>query len=139
MLLEKVVLLIPLFVSGVWAHNMCLAGFEWVCVDSGFSNMSQGDVAAQFSGAFFYRAMIPWNKTLVSLVPHWMRPVVVLVSQLVTRTLPIVPDDCCLLPAVYEYPPLNASQHYVPPNRDHSGDLECDCNTVMYKCEVRIP
>ena len=34
---------------------------------------------------------------------------------------------------LYNYPPLNASQYYLPPRKDHSGDLTCDCNTVMYK------
>ena len=29
--------------------------------------------------------------------------------------------------------------YYVPPRKDHTGDLQCDCNTVMYKYAVRIP
>ena len=48
-------------------------------------------------------------------------------------------EDCRLLPAVYDYPPLNTSQHYLPPEADDSGDLDCDCNTVMYKYEVPAP
>ena len=40
---------------------------------------------------------------------------------------------------MYNYPPLNASQYYLPPRVDHSGDLDCDCNTVMYKYEVQAP
>jgi len=32
----------------------------------------------------------------------------------------------------YTYPPLNDSQYYVPPQASHTGDLDCDCNTVMY-------
>ncbi|KAF9790610.1 hypothetical protein BJ322DRAFT_1037347 [Thelephora terrestris] len=34
--------------------------------------------------------------------------------------------------AEYTYPPLNASQYYLPPQTNHSGDVMCDCNTVMY-------
>jgi len=48
-------------------------------------------------------------------------------------------EDCCLLPAVYDYPPLNTSQHYPPPRAGDSGGLDCDCNTVMYKYEVPVP
>ena len=47
-------------------------------------------------------------------------------------------EDPCLLPVVYTYPPLNASQYYLPPKKDHSGDLTCDCNTVMYKYEFQL-
>ena len=42
-----------------------------------------------------------------------------------------------LLLAIYNYPPLNASQYYVAPKKSHSGDLKCDCNTVMYKYEFQ--
>jgi len=48
-------------------------------------------------------------------------------------------EDCRLLPAVYDYPPLNASQHYLPPEADDSSDLDCDCSTVMYKYEDPAP
>jgi len=48
-------------------------------------------------------------------------------------------EDYCLLPAVYNYPSLNTSQHYLPPKADDSGGLDCDCNTVMYKYEVPAP
>jgi len=41
-------------------------------------------------------------------------------------------DATCRGLVVYNYPPLNASQYYLPPRKDHDGDLKCDCNTVMY-------
>jgi len=41
-------------------------------------------------------------------------------------------DASCRGLSVYTYPPLNASQYYLPPRTNHSGDLMCDCNTVMY-------
>jgi hypothetical protein len=33
---------------------------------------------------------------------------------------------------VYTYPPLNSSEYYLPPRTNHTGDVTCDCNTVMY-------
>jgi hypothetical protein len=41
-------------------------------------------------------------------------------------------DASCRSLAEYTYPPLNASQYYLPPRTNHSGDIMCDCNTVMY-------
>ncbi|KAF9647146.1 hypothetical protein BDM02DRAFT_2802311 [Thelephora ganbajun] len=41
-------------------------------------------------------------------------------------------DASCRGLVLYNYPPLNATQYYLPPRKDHSGDLMCDCNTVMY-------
>jgi hypothetical protein len=41
-------------------------------------------------------------------------------------------DASCRGLAQYTYPPLNASQYYLPPQTNHTGDLTCDCNTVMY-------
>jgi hypothetical protein len=73
------------------------------------------------------------------LVPDWMHHVVVLVSRLVMSLFLVVSEDCCLLPVVYSYPSLVPGQYYLPPRKNHSGDMECDCNTVMYKYEVRIP
>jgi hypothetical protein len=64
----------------------CKVGYEWVCIESGFSNMSQGDVNAQYSDGFLcgsYRTVIPWTRMLALSVPHWMHRVVLLVSQLV--------------------------------------------------------
>jgi len=66
-----------------------------------------------------------------------MRRVVVLVGRVVVYIFPAVSEDFYLLPALYYYPPLNSNQYYIPPRVDHSGDLECDCNTVMYKYEVQ--
>ena len=68
-----------------------------------------------------------------------MRRVVVLVGRLVMDISLVPSEDCCLLPAVYDYPPLNTSQHYLPPVADDSGNLDCDCNTVMYEYEVPAP
>ena len=42
-----------------------------------------------------------------------------------------------LLLVVYTYPPINSSQHYLPPSGNRSSDLVCDCNTVMYKYEAQ--
>ncbi|KAF9790609.1 hypothetical protein BJ322DRAFT_1037327 [Thelephora terrestris] len=41
-------------------------------------------------------------------------------------------DASCRGLAVYTYTPLNASQYYLPPQTNRSGDVMCDCNTVMY-------
>jgi hypothetical protein len=107
--------------------------------------MSQGHAIAPcstFSDGFLcdsYRTIIPWARILALSVPNWMHHVVVLVSRLVTSLFLVFSEDCCLLSVVYNYPSLNASQYYVPPRKEHSGDLDCDCNTVMYKYEVRIP
>lgn len=84
-----------------------------------------------------YRTRILWIRILALLVPHWMHRAVVFVSRLVVNIFPVVSEDCCLLPASYIYPPLNTSEWYLPPNADNLGDLSCDCNTVMYKYEVR--
>jgi hypothetical protein len=65
-----------------------------------------------------------------------MHRVVVLVIRSVMSLFPVVTEDCCLLLAAYVYPPLNATQNYTPPTGSNSGDLDCDCNTVMYKYEV---
>ena len=37
----------------------------------------------------------------------------------------------------YNYPPINSSEYYLPPRANHSGDLTCDCNTVMYRSDSR--
>ena len=34
--------------------------------------------------------------------------------------------------------PLNTSQYHLPPQTNHSSDVMCDCNSVMYRYEVRI-
>jgi hypothetical protein len=41
-------------------------------------------------------------------------------------------DASCRGLAVYTYPPLNATEYYLPPRTNHTGDIMCDCNTVMY-------
>lgn len=41
-------------------------------------------------------------------------------------------DASCRGLAEYTYPPLNATQYYLPPRTNHTGDVMCDCNTVMY-------
>jgi len=143
MFLAKVVPLVSLFVSGVWAQldqAQCATGFEWVCIKSGFSNMNQEDVTAQCSGFLCgsYRTAIPWARIPVLLVPHWMHRAVVLVGRVV-YIFRVIFEVCCLLPAIYTYDPLNSSQYYTPPRKDYSGDLDCDCNTVMYKYEVQSP
>ena len=68
-----------------------------------------------------------------------MHHVVVFVSRVFMNIFRDVSEDRCLLPAAYEYPPINGSQYYLPPRQDHSGDLACDCNTVMYKYEDQPP
>jgi hypothetical protein len=55
------------------------------------------------------------------------------------HVFPVVPEDCCLSLVEYPYPPLEVGQNYVAPAEGNSGDLNCDCNTVMYKYEVRTP
>jgi len=42
-----------------------------------------------------------------------------------------------LLPETYNYPPVNASESYRPPRVKYPDDLDCDCNSVMYKYEVQ--
>ena len=61
-----------------------------------------------------------------------MHRVMVLVGRLVTDITLVPSEDCCLLSAVYDYPPLNT----LPLVADDSGNLSCDCNTAMYKYEV---
>jgi len=89
MFLAKVVPLVFLSVSGVWAQfdmAQCQTGFEW-------------------------------NRNSLGQDPC---------------TVGSMLDASCRSLVVYSYPPLNASQYYLPPRADHSGDLDCDCNTVMY-------
>ena len=50
----------------------------------------------------------------------------------------LFPDRRRMSSEAYNYPPLNSDEYYIPPRKNHTGDLDCDCNTVMYKCEVRI-
>jgi len=53
MFLAEVVLLSFLLVSGVRAQSemaQCMSGYDWVRVQSGSSNVSQGGVTAQCSG-----------------------------------------------------------------------------------------
>ena len=52
---------------------------------------------------------------------------------LCTCNRPFVNEHFRLSSAEYPYPPLNASQRYLPPDSNHAGDLMCDCNTVMYR------
>ena len=33
----------------------------------------------------------------------------------------------------YAIPVLNSTQNYVPPQKDSTADLKCDCDTVMYR------
>ena len=40
---------------------------------------------------------------------------------------------------VYNYPPLDGDQYYIPLRKDDYGDMNCDCNTVMYKYKSRLP
>ena len=35
--------------------------------------------------------------------------------------------------ADYNYDPLVKGQSYVPPNKNNTGDMDCDCNTVLYR------
>ena len=66
-----------------------------------------------------------------------MHRVVVLV--LVMEVFPVVSEYFCFLPVTYNYPPVNASESYRPPRRGYRVDLNCNCNTVMYKYDVQIP
>ena len=85
----------------------------------------------------FRRIVIPWIRIHVLLVPCWMLRVVASVSRLVTYIVHAVSEDHRLLLVVYTYPPVNSSQYYLPPSGNHSGDLACDCNSVMYKYEAQ--
>ncbi|KAF9790611.1 hypothetical protein BJ322DRAFT_400690 [Thelephora terrestris] len=38
--------------------------------------------------------------------------------------------------AQYSFPPLNASEWYLPPDTSVSGDVMCDCNTVAYSLSM---
>ena len=68
-----------------------------------------------------------------------MHRVVGLVSRLVMYIFRVISKDFCLSPVDYNYPPINSSQYYLPPSSSHAGDLDCDCNTVMYKYEIQTP
>lgn len=67
-----------------------------------------------------------------------MHRAAVLVGRLTMYPFHVFPKDR-LFPAVYNYPPLNSTQSYLPPRQDHAGDTTCDCNTVMYMYEVQTP
>lgn len=41
-------------------------------------------------------------------------------------------DAACRGVGSYTIPPLNSTQNYVPPQKDSTADLTCDCDTVMY-------
>ena len=134
MLASKILPLVAVFVSGVWAQfnqAACPSGFDWVGATA-----LDVDVGVQRSDAFFVvcRTRTPWARIRALLVPCWMLPVVVSVgspSACVTAT-PVY-ERACISLAEYTYPPLNASQYYLPPQTNHSGDVTCDCNTVMYR------
>jgi len=64
---------------------------------------------------------------------------VVLVGRLVVDIFPVVSEDFRLLLVTFNYPSLNASQYYLAPRADYPTELNCDCNTVMYKYEVQTP
>ena len=85
----------------------------------------------------FHRIVIPWVRIHVLLVPCWMLRVVASVSRIFTYIVHAVPEDYRLLLVVYTYPPVNSSQYYLPPSGNRSGDLACDCNSVMYKYEAQ--
>ena len=36
-------------------------------------------------------------------------------------------------PVSYNYDKLAKDHYYVSPSKNHTGDLTCDCNTVMYR------
>ena len=66
-----------------------------------------------------------------------MLGVVASVSRLVTYIIYAVSKDYRLLLVVYAYPPVNGSRYYLLPSGNNPGNLECDCNSVMYKYEVQ--
>ena len=68
-----------------------------------------------------------------------MHRVAPLVSRLVMYAFRVASEDRRLLSVVYNYPPLDGDQYYIPPRKDDYGDMNCDCNTVMYKYKSRLP
>ena len=80
---------------------------------------------------FVCRTRIRLGKIRVSLAICWTPSVVVLVSL---HTVIAVTDSFDLVySAIYTIPPLNSTQNYVPPQRDSTSDLKCDCDSVMYR------
>ena len=67
-----------------------------------------------------------------------LRAVVSVSSTHYSHSNCVIDDDSRLRSAEYTYPPLNATQYYLPPRANHSGDVTCDCNTVMYRYVVQI-
>ncbi|KAF9647144.1 hypothetical protein BDM02DRAFT_3129933 [Thelephora ganbajun] len=45
-------------------------------------------------------------------------------------------DAACRGRAEYNYQKLNKTEYYVPPSKNHTGDVTCDCNTMMYRWET---
>ena len=105
--------------------------------------LSRGGVTAQrLNGppCGFRRILIPWAKIHALLVRNWTHHAAVNVSRVSLCALFDLFSDYCSMPsASYDYPPISGTQYYLPPSKDIPDDLRCDCNTVMYKCEVRIP
>ena len=105
--------------------------------------ISQSGVIAQRPNGPPYglcRILIPWAKIRALLVPNWTHHAAVDVSRVSLCALfDFFSDHRRMLSVSYDYPPISGTQYYLPPRTDYPDDLRCDCNTVMYKCEVRIP
>jgi len=126
--------------SGVWAQSeqaVCSPGWDWVrfIYTPSFRNPQKetvrGLVGAHMQFVFVCRTRIHLGKIRVSLAPCWTPSVAVLVSlhRVIAVTDPF--DSVCS--AIYTIPPLNSTQNYVPPQRDSTSDLTCDCDSIMYR------
>ena len=138
--------------SGVWAQTdemaACRAGWEWVRPIQSCSPLTTKTsccrffVGAHVWNAYLCRTRIRLGKIRVSLVLCWTLRVVVSVSgsacgRVAARGERSSSDMRRVsFSGSYTIPTLNSTQNYVPPQRESTGDLECDCDTVMYRCAL---
>jgi len=136
----------------------CLAGSEWVrlfflSISYGF--VVPGTVKDTFTGApkpkqginnnilaLYCRTRTPSAKTRarsarsstpivavqVSDFPHFPH---IHFQSAVLHTVNNLPRFVRLVS--YNYAKLDKGQYYVSPSKNHTGDMLCDCNTVMYR------
>ena len=128
--------LAAIFISPAWAQvtvAQCPAGFDWVRGTLAFSTLT---VRTFFFVYPVRRTKTLWARIHALLVQSWMPRVAVSVSTSPVRAVLVVDEIFYLSPAEYTYPPLDSTQHYLPPRANNSGHVTCDCNTVMYRYEL---
>ena len=69
---------------------------------------------------------------LAVLLPYWKLRVMMLVSLhgVIAAT---GSSDLGVFLAAWTIPPINSSENYMPPQADSPENLDCQCNSVIYK------